>query len=54
MGTDAVSILATIALFIFGLWVLLAFTGLLLDILGVVLIGVAVIWFFRWLRSRGA
>jgi hypothetical protein len=54
MGTDAISILATIALFIVGIWVIVALTGFLFDLLGFILVVVAVVWFLRWLSSRGA
>ncbi|UDL16603.1 membrane protein [Arthrobacter phage Atuin] len=54
MGTDVISVLATIALFILGIWIILSFTALLLDLLGYALCIVAVVWFLRWVRSRGA
>lgn len=54
MGTDALSLLITAALFILGLWLILAVAKGLFLILGWILVVATVIWFFRWLTSRRA
>jgi hypothetical protein len=54
MSTDVISILADIALFIIGVWIVFAFTAFLVDLLGYILIAAAIITLFRLVRSRGA
>jgi hypothetical protein len=54
MGTDALSLLITVALFILGLWLIIAIAKGLFLLLGWVLVVATVIWFIRWLTSRRA
>jgi hypothetical protein len=54
MGTDALSILVTIVLFLVGLWMILSITNLLVNLLGGLLVIVAVIVFIRWITNRGS
>jgi hypothetical protein len=52
MGTDAISLLVTIALFVLGLWLIIAVAHGLLYVLGWVLVIATAIWLFRLLSSR--
>lgn len=53
MGTDALSLLVTIALFVIGVWLIIAIAKGIFLFLGWVLVIATVIWFLRWLTRRG-